>query len=527
MGQTQAQIDADIPSKVLTGGSRTRAIGLRELLSDISGGYLNKKDGGVIEAVVSYSTEIALSDRKMFAHVAYVQDAITAIGGIYFPLSPTANVNANFAGAYNANFNNVLGVAFNGSTGGNFVVDMFDNVNITGPSAGNININGYNVFGVTTIGNSNITSLTGSVRVTSAVGFIINNGGYDASIRADLLVANNTYQMPSASGTLALLSQIPTNAWQNGGNAFAAGATIGTTGSNNWGLTRGGVEYVSFINNGILLKNSFGQANTGAFFYTQTVGRVAISPDNFSTAGGCNVNVFGTLGGSPLGIPYLDGAFSIRQNIIGTPYGSTDTFFVDGTGRALFGNSLFESPLAKVDIHCFTDSDANLGFRVANFSGVSLFEIGEGGSVRVGLQMRHGLQSVDPTAVNGLEYYNTTTNKLRIAENGIWKNIRTEYTEEITALITPLLASTWTLTTVTGAPANATVDIMVQVTANAGRTMGVRAAGSVIARLVGVVGSASANGSVIVRVKTNALSQVELFTNVTASSAFFYMGTLN
>jgi len=79
MGLTQAQIDAKIPSRVITGGSQTRAVGIRELLNDITAGYLNKKDGGVVEAAVSYISEIALPDRKNFAYVGYVDDAVASV----------------------------------------------------------------------------------------------------------------------------------------------------------------------------------------------------------------------------------------------------------------------------------------------------------------------------------------------------------------------------------------------------------------------------------------------------------------
>jgi len=98
------------------------------------------------------------------------------------------------------------------------------------------------------------------------------------------------------------------------------------------------------------------------------------------------------------------------------------------------------------------------------------------------------------------------------------------YTEAVTALSTPGAASTWTVTTVTGAPANSLVEISCSVSTNATRTLGVRAVGSGLTRTIGVTGS-GATCNVLVR--TNASSQVELFASVVANSVFTYFGTLD
>jgi len=143
MGLTQAQIDAKIPLKVITGGSSTRAVGVRELLNDITAGYLNKKDGGIAESVISYLTELPLPDRKMLAYVGYVDDAIAGVGSAYFPLNNVADVNIAFNGVAGFNFNDLVFGKFDGTATGDFEFDAFNNFSILGTDIGNFLVQGY------------------------------------------------------------------------------------------------------------------------------------------------------------------------------------------------------------------------------------------------------------------------------------------------------------------------------------------------------------------------------------------------
>lgn len=42
---------------------------------------MNKKDGGVIQAILAYLNEYVLTDRKQIAHVGYVNDAVASVVG--------------------------------------------------------------------------------------------------------------------------------------------------------------------------------------------------------------------------------------------------------------------------------------------------------------------------------------------------------------------------------------------------------------------------------------------------------------
>jgi hypothetical protein len=49
MALTPAEIDAKIDEKILTGGSRTRAVSLREILKNITSSFFAKTDSVVFE----------------------------------------------------------------------------------------------------------------------------------------------------------------------------------------------------------------------------------------------------------------------------------------------------------------------------------------------------------------------------------------------------------------------------------------------------------------------------------------------
>lgn len=104
---TEELIDETI-ELILSGGKRTTAAMIRQLMFDVYASLPNIKDGGaVFSAPVGYSTTVDLSDPKMFASVAYVLAAVGTAGISEL----TGDVTASGSGSVEAIVNWVNGYA--------------------------------------------------------------------------------------------------------------------------------------------------------------------------------------------------------------------------------------------------------------------------------------------------------------------------------------------------------------------------------------------------------------------------------
>ena len=80
--KTYAQLKAQIDAGIRVNGNREVTPPIHNAIeTDLANSLLNKKDGGTIEAVLSYFAEYVLADRKQIAHVGYVDDAVASVVG--------------------------------------------------------------------------------------------------------------------------------------------------------------------------------------------------------------------------------------------------------------------------------------------------------------------------------------------------------------------------------------------------------------------------------------------------------------
>jgi hypothetical protein len=81
MANTVVEIATLIANKILTGGRRTTAQWVRDVLTPINTSFLNLKDGGnVVESLSGYASVLTPTDPKHFATKKYVDDAA---GGVF------------------------------------------------------------------------------------------------------------------------------------------------------------------------------------------------------------------------------------------------------------------------------------------------------------------------------------------------------------------------------------------------------------------------------------------------------------
>ncbi len=160
MGYTESEITQEIIDEILSGGRRTTATRVRSVLDKMNVSYLNKKDGGVLEELISYDSEFVISDPKQLVHAGYVTAAIEDVGDGFFALEPTADVTVDLVATYGVTFDNATFFTFNGTAQGDFIVDAFDNATFTGSGGGVFAIDNYFVkIGETIVDASDLTSI--------------------------------------------------------------------------------------------------------------------------------------------------------------------------------------------------------------------------------------------------------------------------------------------------------------------------------------------------------------------------------
>jgi len=77
MANTVAEIATLIANKILSGGRRTTAQFVRDVMTPINNSFLNLKDGGnVIESLAGYSTTLTPTDPNHIVPKKYVDDNI-------------------------------------------------------------------------------------------------------------------------------------------------------------------------------------------------------------------------------------------------------------------------------------------------------------------------------------------------------------------------------------------------------------------------------------------------------------------
>lgn len=80
--KTYAELKIQINAGIKANGKREITPSIHNAIeSDIANSSLNKKDGGVIQAILAYLNEYVLTDRKQIAHVGYVDDAVESVVG--------------------------------------------------------------------------------------------------------------------------------------------------------------------------------------------------------------------------------------------------------------------------------------------------------------------------------------------------------------------------------------------------------------------------------------------------------------
>jgi hypothetical protein len=161
-----------------------------------------------------------------------VGDAVNALGAQTAVSNSGSDLNAlGFSAAYNNSGSNVN--SFGNSSG---VSNTGTNVNVFGNLAGNNNTaNNVNAFGDAagqgnTRSNVNLFGSGASATANDQTVFVSLNGSF-ARIGYGGLTTSQLYALPNASGTLALISNIPTNYWKTIGNTGTTPGTdfIGTT----------------------------------------------------------------------------------------------------------------------------------------------------------------------------------------------------------------------------------------------------------------------------------------------------------
>ncbi len=308
--------------------------------------------------------------------------------------------------------------------------------------------------GATTIGNTKVTNamLAGSIAASKLLGtdiatvgtitagtwqgtavadsYIASASTWNAKLGSALTSANifvgngsNVATGVALSGDVTITNAgvaTVANQWKLNGNTIGSSKTLGSNDATDWGLVRGGTEYVTLVSGGARFQNSASQAGTGALYYTQTTGRLVLTADNGSTSGGAAVNIFGTTGGTTLGTAYLDNSFVVAQ------YNGSfvhQSLLVANGGNVLLGTSTGVSPGAKLDILTFSSSNSNLGLRVKNSSAATLFSVAEAGLVTIAfadigaattssasLRIRQAALASRPTTPNHGDFYHLDDN---------------------------------------------------------------------------------------------------------------------
>lgn len=91
MANTVLEIANLIATKILSGGRRTTAQYVRDLMTAFKDSYLNLRDGGLnVEALTGYKTLLTPTDDRHFVHKKYVDDR--AGGGIEIPAGTLRNL---------------------------------------------------------------------------------------------------------------------------------------------------------------------------------------------------------------------------------------------------------------------------------------------------------------------------------------------------------------------------------------------------------------------------------------------------
>jgi len=369
---TEAEINDLITEKILTGGSQTRAVGTREILNAITASYLNKEEGGTVEALLTYSSAFAITSATQLVHRQYVTDAIAGITVDFFPLAPVADVIADFGNTAGVTFDNMTFAKFFGTDQGDFEATLFQNATFTGSDQGDFAVSAYdnvsfegNNSGNFSINNYTAATVGGTPGVFAGLQYVAD---YSAQYTSRSLV-DKAY----ADGLIG-------GQWSNTGNAYT-GAVLGTSGGfGDWGLIRNGVELMTFATNGIRFQNAFGQPNTGSLYYIAGDGRILFGADNASTSGGPSVGFYGMTGGTILGVSYLDNSMTMRQYNGSFVY---DAFMVANGGNILLGTTTGHGPGARLDIETFSSSDANIAYRITNSAATVLFQVSEGGEIKM------------------------------------------------------------------------------------------------------------------------------------------------
>jgi hypothetical protein len=178
-----SEIAISITGKVLTGGRRTKAVGVREIMNDMNDSYLNVVDGGqTVQAEAGYSAEIALTSNTSFAYKKWVEDAIAAGGG----------------GSGDIRSDGSVPFAADQSMGGFSLLDV---ESITDPS--NIIAANFNARTLRDTGTNIIANWSSRTN-----GFGITSTGPYAFLKTTALSASRTFEFPNVSGTLALTSDL-------------------------------------------------------------------------------------------------------------------------------------------------------------------------------------------------------------------------------------------------------------------------------------------------------------------------------
>ncbi|MFA6591491.1 MAG: hypothetical protein WCT21_04680 [Patescibacteria group bacterium] len=344
-----------------------------------------------------------------------------------------------------------------------------------------VNFGNGSLFRYTGVGSATITGFAGGsdgkyVRFMNAstFGLTIDNESVSSIAANRVITGTGSALTIPADGTFCAQYDITATRWRlgctpanastissfgfiQGGNAFAATATLGTTDANALNLLTGGATRFAVAAGTPTL------TGTGSTIHTST-GTMTLS-----SAAGSNLTVdSGTTGSVFLGTGIAaktitigngaDDTFSLNSSALVvstagalTGVASLDTVATSATAFTFAGAGAISSTTSSaMTIDSGSTGDVNLGtggtaktVNVGNVTGGTTLNLKSGtggilmtvdstassGQVRIGnsatatpdlLVLDNG--TADPTGVNGGMYYSTATNKFRCYENGAWAN---------------------------------------------------------------------------------------------------------